>query len=119
VDNDVGDGFVDDVLEAFAGGVGQTGPAGRPPSRWRTSETPAGIVGSTRCRLAAARRPSCAFPPGTRTSVALPAPRRSPAAQSDMKSGTGEPDHRIGEALVSVEDGRWVVVRAAGSRASW
>jgi len=58
-----------------------------------------------------------AFPPGTRTSMALPAPRRSPAAQSDMKSGTGEPDHRIGEALVSVEDGRWVVVRAAGSRA--
>ena len=51
-------------------------------------------MGSTRHRLAAARRPSCASAPGMRTSVALKAPRRSPAAPSEMKSATGELDHR-------------------------
>jgi len=51
-------------------------------------------VGSTRRRPAAARRPSCASAPGMRTSVALPATWCSPAAPSEMKSGTGELDHR-------------------------
>jgi hypothetical protein len=73
-------------------------------------------VGSTRCRPAAARRPSCASAPGMRTSVALPAPRRSPAAPSEMKSGTGELDHRSVRRSGRLRADGGVAVQAAGSR---
>jgi hypothetical protein len=87
VDDNAGDGFVDDVFDAVADGVGQTGSPGRPRSRWRTSRTPAGMAGSAKCRLAAARRPSCASAPGMRTSVALLTPRAQSGGPNPDKVG--------------------------------